>query len=761
MTHKQQKPVRKILAASISVIGFALPAAAWADEAEEDLRRMLTPESEIELGIGGVSRNSYQFGNYNGMNESGGFGIANVRIISRDKDDARYYEIIGRNLGLDSRSLSIEGGRQGDFGLRLDYSELPRLHSDSYQTPYLGAGSARLTQPAGLTDGATTTAMAGLAASMRSYDVESKRKTLGIGLNKLLSPGWDVAFNYKRDRKDGTKLTAAAIQIGAGGSRGAVILPEPVEYTTDQFEAIARYAGEKLQLQVGYYGSFFKNDNKALTWDNLFTGDGNTTGRYGLPPGNQFHQINASGSYIFTTSTRLTGALSYGRMTQDDDFLPYSTGGVMPTTTSLDGKINTTHASLKLSSRLAPKLNLTAGYRYDDRDNRTPVNQYDYYTADRDAGGTGTATNQLRRWNTPLSSTKQAVNFDLDYHLTAATKLKGSYDYHHAKHDHEPTEKDQEHTLKAEVQHRFNELFTGGMGYAYSDRNASSYNGAAPMNGTYSSGYLASLCAVGNSFTYNGATVACTSGTATRTYPWLEVPPLRKYHIADRKRDKLRAFADFSPTDRLDLQFGIDYKADQFPETEDGFGLTKASGWAANFDASFRATDAVTTHLFASLEEYRNVQNGSSATANADMILVENNTLPSTKRWEVSITDRIFTFGLGFRVKPGGKYEWGGDFTHAYANGRTEFNDVGSAVAWAPLPDLISRVNRLELFGRYWIQKDLALNLRYVHERFKSDDWSYDSPLGLTSVTSVLGTNQISPDYKVHALGASLSYRFY
>lgn len=760
MRHRhQEKLARNVLAFSISLIGITMPVAAIADLPNDEVLQLITPESEIELGAGKVSRDSFKFGDYTGLNKSDLHGIVNFHIVNRDKESARYYEIIGRNLGLDSRTLSIEGGQQGNYDLRFDYGELPKLHTDSYQTPYLGAGTTRLTQPAGITDGANPAAMAGLAANMQSFDVKTKRQTLGLGLTKLLPAGWDIAFNYKRENRDGTKLTAGVIQIGAGGSRGAVILPEPVDYTTDQFEAVARFADEKMQLQVGYYGSIFKNANESLTWDNLYTGTGNTTGRYGLPPDNQFHQINASGGYAISKDTRLTGALSYGNMTQNESFLPYSTGGFMPATASLNGKVIATHASLKLKSRLAPKLNLTAGYRYDDRDNRTPVNQYDYYTADRDAGGTGTATNALRRWNTPLSSTKQGAHAELDYHWTHATKLKAGYDYHHVKHTHEPTNKDQEHTVKAEVHHRFNEQFSGGLGYAYSDRKASTYFGAAPMDGTYSSGYMATLCDAGNSFSYQGVSTACTGAGTGRTYPWLEAPPLRKYFLADRKRDKLRAFADFSPTDRLDLQFGVDYKDDRYPDSEAGFGLVGATGWAANVDASLRVSDAVSGFAFATLEEYRTDQQGANISGAAQTTGAEQNTLADTQRWLVSTRDRIFTMGIGFRVKPGGKYELGGDFIHSYANGRTSFN-AGTGVTTAPLPDLISRLNRLELFGKYWLQKNLALNVRYVHERFSSADWAWDSPLGLTSSANVVGTNMTSPNYKVHAIGASIAYRF-
>ncbi|MDP1718376.1 MAG: MtrB/PioB family decaheme-associated outer membrane protein, partial [Burkholderiales bacterium] len=337
-------------AASIAAIGLTAAPLVWA-------------EGEIEVGLGNVSSSSGAFGNYNGLNDSGAYLIGNVQMSRRGEgSDTSYLEIEGRNLGLKSRSLNIGGGQQGNFGLKLEYTEIPKIESDSYQTPYNGAGTTRLTTPAGLTTNVATTAlMAGLAANMKPFEVGTDRKILGLGLTKVLTAGWDLGFNIKRDTKDGTKLRGAVIQVGTGGSRGVVIVPEVVDYTTDMVDATARYDGGKLQLQFGYYGSFFSNGQQSMTWDNLFQNTGlgtagNPTGRYALAPDNQFHQFNASGGYVVSQATRVSGNVSLGRMTQNESFLPYSTGTLaisgIPTTTSLNGKVNTTHARFKLTSRL-------------------------------------------------------------------------------------------------------------------------------------------------------------------------------------------------------------------------------------------------------------------------------------------------------------------------------------------------------------------------------------------------------------------------
>lgn len=782
---------RTLLAASIVAISLGSPAVAWADEAADEIRRLTRPDSEIELGVGDVSRNSFKFGDYTGLNKRGAYGTANISVVRRGDDDARYLEIVGRNLGLDSRSLNIEGGEQGNYSLRFGYSELPKLHSDTYQTPYSGMGTSRLTAPAGWagtidrTPGGainapiaatvvTTAMMTQLAANMKPFEVKTQRKDLALGLTKMLPAGWDIDLSYKHNKKDGTKLKAAPLQIAGAGSRGTLLVPDPIDYTDDQFSILARYVGDKLQVQLGYQASLFKNSAAPLVFDNLFyngasiTGGNQLTGQLGTMPDNQSHQINAAAGYTLSKDTRLSGSVAIGRMTQDQAFLPYiSTTGILPATpvSSLNGKVDTTHVDFKLNSKLTHSIKLTAGYRYDDRDNRTPVNQYAYNPADNTnaAGYATNATQSTRRWNTPLSKTKEVLYGDLDFHLAKATTLKLAYDYDRVKHTYEPTAGDKEQTLKAEVKHQFNEMASGGVGYAYSDRDASAYNGGLALQSTYTAVYLAGLCVAPNTFLYNGVLTACTAAASATgaTTPWLDTPALRKYFLTDRKRDKLRAFANFAPNEKLDLQFGASYYNEKYPEAELGYGLTQAKGATLNFDANWKATDALTGTFFLSMDDFKTDQNAHNGSTNNIERETNAAAFQAARAGVVSISDRSWAMGLGFRVKPGGKYEWGGDFTHASSVGATRFSNLGTAIAATvlALPDTNTRRNRLDLFGKYEVKKDVAIQVNYAYEKYSSTDWAWDGQT-LTSSTSLVGSGISSPNYKVHMIGASVSYKF-
>ncbi len=438
---------------------------------------------------------------------------------------------------------------------------------------------------------------------------------------------------------------------------------------------------------------------------------------------------------------------------------------------SLNGRIDTTHLDVKLHTKLTHEAALTAGYKYDDRDNRTPINQYFYMPADNNSAATypNNATSSNLRTNTPLSKTQQVLYADLDYELSKATRLKFGYDYDKITHTYEPTSGDHEHTVKAEVKHSFSDTAFGGLAYAHSDRNADTYNGAAPLLATYQAGYLASLCVAPNTFVLNGAVVACTaaaSATNTATTPFLDTPSLRKFFLTDRKRDKLHAFANVAPSEKLDLQFGASYYKEKYPEAEIGYGLTKATGWSANFDANWAATEAVNGLFFVTFEDYSTDQNAHNGASEAGVTTTLDRQLNTAAFWTtrggvVTRTDRSLTLGLGFKVKQDDKFDWGGNLTYADTTGSTRFSSLGTSIAATilPVPDAVSRLSRLELFGTYKVQKDVTLGMKYAYEQFASTDWAWDGQ-GYTSSTTFIGSGLTSPDYRVHVIGAALTYNF-
>lgn len=750
------RATRNVLAASISAIGLVGAAPVLAQGTEE-VQRLTKPESEVSIGVLNISQGRYSFGDYNGMHKKGAHLNGDVRIIKRGDNNANYFEVEGSNLGLDSRNIRIRGGEQGNYGIKLDYDQIHKLWSDSYQTPFLGAGSTNLTLPAGWPAAAANTAGLGvtLTNNMRPFNIETERKSIALGLTKLLPGGWDVEVNYKHETKQGNRLIGGIIGSSGGNPRGAV-LPEPVDYVTRQFDAIARYTSDNLQVQLAYAGSLFDDRRGSLVFQNAFgpatwagnaaVGYPNGRGELGLPPDNQAHQISASLGYRLSKDTRLTSNFSIGRMTQDESYLPYTINALaVPTAlprSSLDGKVDTTHFDMKVTSRLTPKLNLLAVYRYDDRNNKTPQAQYRYIGGDsHDQWTNAQMIATPSRWdrvrtNLPGSSTKQQVEVELDYKMAAHTKLKAGYDFDYVKKTFEAITSEWEHTVKADVHQHFSDTVTGGLGYGYSDRNTSLYDGSMPFYQTFTPQFAAQMGAV--------------------SLQWDNNPFQKKFFLAPRSRDKVKAFLDFEPTAKVNVHLGLDYKNDNFKESY--YGLKKSQIWAQHLDVNYVPSDVLAVHGFVTLDQSTSFMKSNTLAGGCGG--KANPTNPACE-WGIEMIDRGLTFGLGAKYKPNQKYELGAEYIKSSWVGKTNTPVLGATagVGFAPLPDNTQKLDRIDLSARYQLEKHLSLGFKYIYERFRVEDWATQDVIQNT-LANVIGTNQTVPNHSVHAIGVSLIYKF-
>ncbi len=333
--------------------------------------------STLEAGIGYSSDDAYRFGRYTGLKDEGPYLLGDVDAYSYT-EDGRFWSARGTNLGLDSRYLRLEGGRQGQQQYFIEYDRLPNYENNTASTPFLGTGSGSLTLPAGFD--ITTN----LNSFLLPFDIETTRERIGLGARFVPRRNWKLDVAFRHETKDGTDRIGSVIAKGIGGGPGdglltnatAALLPEPIDYTTKLVDVTLHYAKGKGQFDIAYHLSLFDNGIDALSWEDPFATlvDGVIDGRQSLEPDNEFHQLAFTGSYQLPYQSQITGLLSAGRMTQDQAFLPYSvTAGAALPRNSLDGEVWLTTAQLAWNSRPTSNLRLNARYRYDERDNNSPV----------------------------------------------------------------------------------------------------------------------------------------------------------------------------------------------------------------------------------------------------------------------------------------------------------------------------------------------------------------------------------------------------
>lgn len=559
----------------LATLVLCLPAPARADDqtaAEPDTSKWKCKFCQFEapgrsglldLGLGVVSDDSYKFGEYSGLEKKGAFLVGNATGRYRG-EDAAYLDLSVTNLGLDSRTLGIEGGKQGKYKLFLKFNELPHNISDTAKTPFTGVGSSSLNYTNVLHD----------------VDLYTLRKRIDLGGSLIPVTRWEYAVKVRHETKDGQRGTAGPFYFSSAQ------LIQPVDYVTDQVDISAAYNGAKLQGKLAYYGSIFKNSDASLTWQNpnALPGSFPDKGQLALPPSNQFHQIVITSGYQFTDRTRAMGEVTLGRMTQDEAFLPATTNTSLPTITlpraSLNGQVDTVNANFKVVSAPIDKLRLNAAYTYSDRNNKTPQSTYQWVSTDT-FPRLSTDPTVTTRTNQPYSFTRNLVNLSADYRLPKYAKLAAGYDYDNYKRPLQDIDKTSEQTLWGKVTAKADKYADWMFKFAHAKRDVSAFQPNAEI------------------------------------YPPQNVL-MRKYNMADRDRNTVGFHTGITPVERLSLGVGIDYAKDNYSKSL--VGLLDGVQSDVNGDASLVLTDKATMTLFINHEDIKSSQGGMQDASNVPPI---------------------------------------------------------------------------------------------------------------------------------------------
>lgn len=428
---------------------FAVPANAQApDTSNWTCRRCpfrTGYEASYSAGASYVSDDAAHFGDATGYDEEGGYlnlGADGFYV----RDDQRYRWSVD-DLVNDARSLMLEGGKPGRFDFTLESRALPRRQFDTTSTVFARGGDS-LTLPDNWVVAGSTAGFTELSSSLTPRSIESDRETLAAGARWLNAKGFDFFSEYRRTERDGVGIQGAAYYSNTS------LLPRPFDYTTDEFELGVRRASARSTLALSYYGSLFDSSSPRIRWENPFiSAPGAETGQLAQPPDSGFHQLSFSGHYRLN---RYDGVVSFsasrGEAEQDEALLPYTINPNIARSLprgSIDASVATTHVALTASLRPYRRLRLKAAYRYDDRDNDTPVLEWTRVITD-------TIDSSDPQSNTPYSFEKSLLSLSASYDLSGALRLAAGYDRRHVNRDFQEVARQDEETGWGEVSWRPN-----------------------------------------------------------------------------------------------------------------------------------------------------------------------------------------------------------------------------------------------------------------------------------------------------------------
>ncbi|HET9576532.1 MAG TPA: MtrB/PioB family decaheme-associated outer membrane protein [Usitatibacter sp.] len=752
MKTKQQHRCARTAMALAMAAAFG---AAYADDAA--VRDLTQPQSFVSVGAAGLSGDSKDrslFGQYNGLRKDDAYLLLDFGYVKRDEATGTWTVVEGRNLGLESRELRGLFGPQGNWKIYGEYWENVRREPRTVNTSLDGAGT-------------TTPIVSRLGAIGTGNDLDLKleRKRLGLGGEKWITPNLLFELSFQNEDKDGARIfgrgfncpsgaapTPVCTALATGANQWAILfLPEPVNSTTQQWEAKLNYNTDRFALTAGYYGSFYKNDNGSLVPTingNLNNPLGNPMGTGGgvalmtglrnilqlpmsLPPDNQANQFSLAGNYRITPTTIATFKYAYTHATQHEDWGSVGLSGAPGGRSNLDGRLDTTLAQAGVSARPLPKLQVLANVKYEDRDDKTPIELYNIE-------GTNTFTNGH------ISNTKVNGKLEASYTLPANWRVTAGLDYESIdRGDFVQTDevagltalrrKVYDRGYRVELRKSMSDSLNGFLSYVHTQRDGSSW--LKPLGNP--PGVLPSDpdC---TSATVAGVPNACIF-SRTGIFP---------YMLENRDRDKVRALVDWSPADRVSVQFAVDYGKDKYDDNPTEKGLRNSDVKLYSVDASYALNDAWRVSGYLSYGE--------------QTLRVAHST-----GYIADLRDKNTTAGIGVKGIVSPRISLGADLL--YIRDRNVYDQTLDAQASASnvaflaqsggLPDVVFRDTRFKVYGAYALQKNADVRLEVVHDRTKLDEWTWGAN-GVAFAFSDNTTVNLRPNQNVTFVALTYTYRF-
>ena len=736
----------------LGVMVLALPFTVWAqdegDKEDSGEKKQATEESTIqkEFSIGAwyLDDDSYRYGKYSGLTDKGAYALVDFRVEKRPdpkSSDTTRWRIQGWRLGLDSRRVEFDFRQQGTQRFQADYREIPNHRFSDGQTPYRKKAAGVWDLASGWEvdpRNSTTSGFLNLQENLVDLRVDTKRRRLDLAYDRKLGAAWNLDIDYMHEKKKGERTLGSIFGTNFVNPRG-VILPAPVDWSTDIVEAMIGYQTSRLQFRFGVLASFFNNHDDTLIFQNAFGHNGSwadgvqypeSTGRIALEPDNSYVQFRAMGAVNFGSATRLTADFYFGKMKQDDALLPYTINPdlVVDTPvplTKLDAKINTTMFNARLTSRLARRLGLAVNYHYDDRNNKTPREIYPYISADSE----DQRDFEDGRINRPYSYTRHKADAILTYRFAKAARLKAGIDYSDYNRDYQEVEDSKEWAWLAGVSFRGWSMASLTFDYRNSDRDVSEYIANVPLIDSHIPGTI--------------------DEDAFDNHPLL-----RKYFLTDRERNEYRFRADFFPSSEFNLGLMASRYKDDYDEGYFGLNEAKIKTWT--IDAGLYPLENIALTAFYTFEKYDASQSSRSWGSSSSAEDPENNWFADTK-------DKVNTYNIALTfsdigVEKGWQgVEFGMDYT--YSKTKSMIDVVALSFNTAPVPDLLSKMQTFSLWGSVATGDRSSIRLTAESAKLKSKDWALDD-VDTDTLSWMLLLGESAANYDLWLFSASWTYQF-
>ncbi len=698
----------------------------------------------VQLGLGYASDDSFMFGQYNGLHKEGTTVIGNLQWQDFSAGDS-YWQVSVSDLGLDTREGIATWGRPDRLKISVGFDSQLQVRNDSGRTPF--RGGSNLVLPDDWVSGSNTADWSALDTSLRRFDRELERDKLFAELDARLSDSWKLDTRIAYEDRQGTADVAGAIypDLASGDS---VLLPQPVDYSTTEFDIGISYTGRDVQLEgrVGY--SDFDNDDDVLTWQNPYSTYGPAVGYpggiggLGVAPDSE--QINGrlTGQVIFNPTARLQFDGSYAVTEQDQNYLDYTVNPNLavaepPPRTNFDGEVATGGFGARLLLRPLPKFNLEGFFRSRFRDYDTPRDGYRYVRGD--------ATNQprsaLTAYNTAHDFRSETMGLEGRYRLPWRSRLRVEYAYERVERENAAVEETEEDRITVGYRIQPWDNFTANAELLYGDRVADTYH--------WDQSYYALL----------DAELINATPDSQR---YITHPDLSQYYLSNREQWEGKIDLNYLPFERWNLALNLLWHEDDYDKSE--LGLTDAKWQRVNLSATYTASQNLNATVYAGYDTYESEQSSRAFRGGQEKNAFEiYPPLPQAsdpgRNWDLDAEDNSFTLGANVAWQIAKTLSLELDYSYVDTTAEQDLTTYSSTLSASDLPDVETTLHHLVAGGTWDMGENLSLRLDYQYYRYKSDDWARQGVQPAT-IGKVLTFGESNPNEQIHYVGASVLYRW-
>ena len=666
-------------------------------------------------------------------------------IDSKKKDF--YLEFDAGKVGRNDQSYRMRFGRYGLVDVEFEWDQIPHLFNvDTARTPYaMRGGNYTLTSkpasnavdtvpPAG--ECANTGVCPWINAAANQVDLKLYNGISRFKVRYTPTVGWTFTGGYWSNNNAGRRAFGSLFGPSPG-NYNITELAEPISYNTHNIELGSEYAGNGWSLGLKYNGSLFYNNNSTLIWDNplnrsglgsactdsarysstLSTGldanRGPCRGQLDLYPSNQAHTFTLSGTASLPLKTQFMGTMSYGFRLQDDSFLPFTinsqiTQPSLPRS-SLNGDVRPLMINATLVNRSIERLNLKAYYRFYDLNNHTKSAFFPQGIVINDQAGT------------VASPTCNPICPDADHQTIP---------YQYSKNN-----------IGLEAGYDITRWLAAKFAYGYERMHRSGLDVRNSNEHT-----------IGPTFDVKPSSWMLFR--ASYKHSWRDAPNYdladQRFFEAKRNRDKVSLFSEITPWETLSLHAGFEFTGESYPDTT--FGTQNDFNYSPSVGLIYAPADWIKFFADYNWDRYDWRLDARSASA-----------------WTSRGREKINTFSLGTDVEIirnllGIRLQYG--FSDALSQVFASGNPGANAAT--NYPSVINRWHEVLARLEYQVHKNIAVNLGYYYNGYKSKDygvdimkvWMGDVDTGANVQRSIFLGDQLKGSYMAHIGFVGLKLKF-